>query len=116
MIRKSRIYSISIGTFIFLLGLFMLVGLPAGLFGQGAEGVLITFGVLFFLCGAFGLAGGLLLHTRLKLARVLLLVAALLGIPLGLVFFFVFMYARKGTLRLRDDDAFRPTNIGASPR
>ena len=115
MLRKSRIYSISVGTFSFLLGLFMLVGLLAGLFGTGAEGVLAFFGALFLLCGAFGLAGGLLLRTRLRLARTLLHVAALLGIPLGLVFFFVFMYARKGTLRLREDDAFRPTNIGAAP-
>jgi O-antigen ligase len=115
MLRKSRIYSITAGIIAFLLGLFTLISVLIGLMGSGGEGLLLTIAILFLLCGAFGTAGGVLLGIRLRPARVLLLVAALIGLPLGLVFFMIFMYARKGTLRLLDNDAFRPTNIGASP-
>jgi FtsH-binding integral membrane protein len=115
MIRKSRIYSITAGGIALALGLFALVSTLAGLSGSDVEGLLLAIAALFLICGGFGLAGGLLLRARLKLARVLLLVAAIAGLPLGLVFYFIFMYARKGTLRLLKDDAFRSTNIGAAP-
>ncbi len=115
MLRKSRIFSISVASFALLMGLLMLFALLPAFFDADAGAILIATDALLLLCGLFGLAGGLLLRARLKLARTLLLIAALLGIPLGLVFFFVFMYARKGTLRPREDDAFRPTNIGAAP-
>ena len=115
MPRRSRIYSITAGIFSLLFGLLMLASMLIGLMDTGIECLTITITVLLLLCGAFGIAGGILLSSRLKLARALLLAAAIFGLPLGFIFFVVFMYARKGTLHMLDNDAFRPTNIGASP-
>lgn len=116
MLKKSRVYSVTAGSVAFMIGLFTLIITRENFMGSEVEVLLLCTAALFLLCGAFGIVGGLMLNTHLKTALILLLVAAIIGLPIGVLFFMIFMYARKGTLRLLDNDAFRPTNIGASPR
>jgi len=101
MERTGRIIALVSGALSFIFGVMLTVAMlttdtsfdtPAYFYA------LLIIGVLLMLCGVSGITGGILIGRRNRAARVLLLIAAIAGLPSSLIFFVLMMNARKHTV------------------
>jgi len=101
MNRTSFLTAIASGALTLLIGAGVTVAIAVSPYGFSPDGMTITLIVLSVLGavgGALGIAGAICMSRSTPLARKLMLTAAILTMPMGFIFFFMFIIARKKAL------------------